>query len=244
MPNKILKSRQSQAINCLDCPSRPLCITGGLVHKTEIEEVNDVIMNSITLKKQKHLFHAHTSMKNIYAVYSGSCKEYWIDENGNECLTNFYFPGDLIALESIPDRTNLLSVSALEDSELCVLPLNELYPVMQKHLNVLKRFIAITGNKMRNDRSTKMGVTANERVSDFLLNIISRMLERNQTEKNIPLPMSQLDISNYLGIAHETVNRIFKNLKDQEIIKIENKMMTLLDLDELERLGRLDYSLK
>lgn len=244
MSKKPLKSRQLQNINCFDCTSRHLCITGTLIDKSEIDQVNNVIQNTISLKKQEHLCHAHTPMKNLYAVYSGSCKEYWIDENGNECLTNFYFPGDLVGLESIPDRTHQLSVSALENTELCIIPLDDLYTVMQAHGDVLKRFITLTGFKMRNDRSTKMGITANERVSDFLLNITSRMLERNQTEKNISLPMSQLDISNFLGITHETVNRIFKNLKTQKIIKINNKVMTVLDLEELERLGRLDYSLK
>ncbi len=239
-----MKTRLSQDINCQECPSRHLCIAGGLTDSSQIDYLNKVIQKILILKKKEHVFYAHSPMKNLYAVYQGSCKEYWIDENGNECVTNFYFPGDLIGIESISDGTHLLSVVALEYSELCVIPLDEFYAVMQEQEDILKRFINITGFKIRNDRSTKMGVTANERVSDFLLNVIARMLERNQTEKNIHLPMSQLDISNFLGIAHETVNRIFKNLKRQKIIKIKNKKMDVLDLAELEHLGRLDYSLK
>ncbi|MCD6039628.1 MAG: Crp/Fnr family transcriptional regulator [Gammaproteobacteria bacterium] len=243
MANKIIKSRVAQNINCFNCCSRHLCIAGGSLNTSEIDYLNGLIQKVVILKKQEHLFHAHSEQKNLYAVYKGSCKEYWIDENGNYCVTNFYFPGDLIGLESISDRTHLLSVVALEPTELCVISLND-FSLMQEKVNILKRFIDITSMKMRNDRSAKMGVTAHERVSDFLLNLISRMLERNQTINHVPLPMSQLDISNFLNIAHETVNRIFKNLARQKIIKIQNKVLTVLDISELERLGRLDYSLK
>jgi CRP/FNR family transcriptional regulator len=97
---------------------------------------------------------------------------------------------------------------------------------------------------MQNDQSTSMGITANERVCDFLMNILTRMQERNHSEKNIYLPMSQLDISNFLGIAYETVNRVFQNLKRNKIIKINNKTMAVLDVNELENRGRIDYSLK
>ncbi len=243
MPNKLIKSRTAMNATCAACPSRHLCLPSKFMDKSQIATLDRIIQKMMIVHKNDHLYYSHETTKTIYAVYKGSCKEYWIDGNGNECVTNFYFPGDLVGLESVSDNKHMLSVVGLEYSELCVIPLDDLCKLMQESEAILKRFINITGYKMRNDRSVKMGVTAEERICDFLLNIIYRMLERNISLDNIPLFMSQLDISNYLGISHETVNRMFKNLQRLQVLKIENKKMTVIDLAALEKLGRLDYSL-
>lgn len=244
MPNKIIKQRSLQNISCNHCPSRHLCLPSHLMDEDGINTLDKVIQKIMIVPKKSHLYHSFDLTNNIYAVYKGSCKEYWIDGNGNECVTNFYFPGDLVGLESVSDSKHVLSVIALENSELCIIPIDDLYQLMQKKEAILKRFINITGYKMRNDRSVKMGVTAEERICDFLLNITYRMLERKISIENIPLMMSQLDISNYLGISHETVSRIFRNLQTQKIISIHRKKMHVINIAELERLGQLDYIIK
>jgi CRP/FNR family transcriptional regulator len=239
----MFKSRALEHISCLHCPSSSLCIAAEL--DTEAKVQLDTLITKIqNLTKGDHIFHVQDPVKNLYAVYKGSFKEYWIDENGNECITNFYFPGDLIGIESISNRKHLFSVSALEDTTLCVIPLGAFLELMQSHSSIMKRFINIASLKMQNDQSTTMGVTATEQVCDFLMNITTRMLERNYSKSEIHLPMSQLDISNYLGIAYETVNRVFQKLKSSKIIKLKNKSMQVLDISELENQGRIDYELK
>ncbi len=238
MNTKIQKFRSLQHIHCSNCPSRDLCIAPTTMDPAIVNEINAIIHKIIFLKKKEHLFYSYTHTKYIYAVYKGSCKEYWVDSEGNECLTNFYLPGDLAGIESAADQTHQFSVAALEDSEICVIPFDELYKVMEQHPVVLKRFMSIVSLKVRNDQSLKMGVTADERVSDFLLNIITRMLERDSSLQSIPLPMSQLDISSFLGLTPETVNRILKKLQQQKIIKIKNKNITVLNFAELGSLAR------
>lgn len=203
-----------------------------------IDPLNTIIQKIAFLDKKEYLLQAHVPTKNIYAVYKGSCKEYWIDGNGNECVTNFYFPGDLVGLESVCDHIPLLSVVALEPSEFCIIPLEDLYVLMQQESSILKRFINVMGFKMRNDRSVKMGNIAHERVSDFLLNVLSRMKERSLNNDILSLPMSQIDISSFLGITHETVNRILKNFQKEGVISIKNKVISFIDIPKLESLSR------
>src|SRR4029079_16636508 len=110
MPNKIIKLRASQNITCTDCPSRHLCLPSHFMDKSSVDSLDQIIQKVMIVHKKDHLYYSYDSTKNIYAVHKGSCKEYWIDNNGNECVTNFYFPGDLIGLESVSDNTHVLSV--------------------------------------------------------------------------------------------------------------------------------------
>jgi len=48
--------------------------------------------------------------------------------------------------------------------------------------------------------------------------------------------MSRVDISNYLGLAVETVSRIFTRFQKNGLIATEGKEITLLNLDELNNL--------
>jgi CRP/FNR family transcriptional regulator len=239
----MIQARTLKNISCHTCSASSLCLPAGL-EKADIDSLDDLINKVKLFTKGEHVFHIQDEVSNLYAVYQGSCKEYWIDAKGNECITNFYFPGDIIGMESLANRQHLFSVSALEDAELCVIPLDEFYKSMEANPAIMRRFIQITSLKMQNDKSTTMGTTTSERVCDFLMNVTLRMLERNHSEENINLPMSQLEISNYLCIAYETVNRVLKDLKTNKIINLKNKTLQILDIPQLESRGRLDYSLR
>lgn len=49
--------------------------------------------------------------------------------------------------------------------------------------------------------------------------------------------MSRVDISNYLGLAVETVSRIFTRMQKSELISTEGKEVTLLDISGLNKLA-------
>lgn len=237
----MIKSRESLAIDCNNCLVKHVCLAQD-ISISDIEELNSLIQNVRCIEKKNHVYHLHDPLKNLYAIYSGSCKEYGIDSNGNEFIVNFYFPGDIIGLESIAAQKYLYYMMALEDLQLCVLPLNNFLKTMHRKPNIMRRVMHLSSIKMQYDQSARLGITAHERVCDFLLNIANRMYQRKPDEKEICLPMSQIEISNFLGIAYETVNRVFQNLKKKNIIVMNNKTLEILDLGRLEELGRLDYS--
>jgi CRP/FNR family transcriptional regulator len=46
--------------------------------------------------------------------------------------------------------------------------------------------------------------------------------------------MTRTDIANYLGLAVETVSRIFTALKEQQLINTEQSILTINDFTALE----------
>ncbi len=237
----MIKTRISKNISCISCSAKHLCLGKDLTSPS-FSHLDQLIKNVKLVAKKDHIYHMNHPLTSLYAVHQGSCKEYWIDENGNECITNFYFPGDIIGIESVSKQKYMFYTTALEDMELCIIPINDFLESMHAFPEILKRFLAITNQKMQHDHSTRTGITANEKVSDFLLNIARRMHERNPGEKEICLTMSQVDIANFLGIAAETINRIFNTLKRKKIIKLKSKKFEVLNIAELQKLGRLDYT--
>jgi CRP/FNR family transcriptional regulator len=46
--------------------------------------------------------------------------------------------------------------------------------------------------------------------------------------------MSRNDIANYLGLAVETVSRLFTRFQDQGLIKVEGKFVQIMALEQLQ----------
>ena len=76
---------------------------------------------------------------------------------------------------------------------------------------------------------------AEDRLITFLVNLSKRFSDRNFSKTQFNLPMSRHDIANYLGLAPETVSRLFGRLTDLGLIAVEGRHIDLIDLAELHK---------
>ena len=51
--------------------------------------------------------------------------------------------------------------------------------------------------------------------------------------------MSRNDIGNYLGLAVETISRLFTRFQNQGLISVQNKFVRLEDMDALHQMAGL-----
>ena len=61
---------------------------------------------------------------------------------------------------------------------------------------------------------------------------------RNYSSNQFNLSMSRSDIGNYLGIAEETVSRLFTRFQEEGIITSERRHIILNDLERLSAIAR------
>jgi CRP/FNR family transcriptional regulator len=230
------KERSDSNISCTNCTFSYLCIAKQF-NQDEKQRLDKFIKKARIISKGEHLYRNNDKMDYIYAVYSGSLKDYYLDEDGKEYINNFYFPGDILALEAIPLRKYPYSVVALSDATLCMIPVNALFTELQTFPALLKRFLHINSYRMLNDKQIRPSTNAKQRVADFLVNMLHRVEERNGSNKAMQLPMSQLDMSNMIGVAYETVSRVLHYFESQKIIQIKNRQIAIVDVNRLKMLG-------
>ena len=83
---------------------------------------------------------------------------------------------------------------------------------------------------------------AEERLATYLLSLSRRFALRNYSPTQFNLSMSRGDIGNYLGIAEETVSRIFTRFQEEGVIASERRHIILNDLERLSAIAREPYS--
>jgi len=89
---------------------------------TELNAFADIAFLRRRLKRGEVVFHSGDRFESIYAVRSGFFKSVNVDDEGREQVMGFFMRGELFGLDGIGMAGYDCSASALEDSEIIVLP--------------------------------------------------------------------------------------------------------------------------
>lgn len=223
-------------VRCKDCNLRELCFPHGM-NDEELSNMDAVVDQPKPLHKNDFLYHDGDSAYAIYAVRSGCVKTMTESANGDEQIVGFHLPGELLGLDGFANGQHTCNAVALETSSICELPLDDLEILCHKLPGLQKQMRRIMGKEVSNDHKLLLllgKMTAEERLASFLLSLSSRMEERHWKECEFNLTMPRQDIANYLGMAVETVSRLFANFQTEKIIEVDRRHITILDLPRLK----------
>tara|TARA_R110002167_G_scaffold6193_7_gene28209 strand:+ start:9180 stop:9941 length:762 start_codon:yes stop_codon:yes gene_type:complete len=238
-PHSVDKAHPFNEFKCSNCGLLSLCLPFSL-KPNEAEQLEKIIEKSPPLKKASHLFHQGEPFTSIFAVRAGTIKTYTVTNQGEEQITGFYFPGDLIALNAIDTLHYPISAKVLETTTVCEIPYDQLDRLSDQVPELRRQLIRSMGKEIREEQQMMLLLskkTAEERVATFLLKLSDRYKRRGYSPSIFRLSMSRNEIGNYLGLAVETVSRIFSRFQKQHLIKVEGKEIEVLSLEELRHIS-------
>jgi CRP/FNR family transcriptional regulator len=222
---------------CQSCSLYQLCLPLGL-HGEDLDRLEHIIKRSHpALKKNESPFHQGDRFHAIYAIRSGSVKTYTVADDGSEQITGFYLPGELVGLDAISEDCHPCTAKALETTSYCEIPFNLLEELSGELPSLRHQLLKIMSKEITHDANLLMLLgkkTADERLASLLLSLSARFKNRGFSETEFNLSMSRNDIANYLGLAVETVSRLFTRFQDHGLIRVEGKFVQILKLDDLK----------
>jgi CRP/FNR family transcriptional regulator, anaerobic regulatory protein len=226
---------------CKSCNLHDLCLPLGL-DLADIDALDNIIKRRKPLQKGEYLFHNGTDFHAIYAVRSGSIKTYTESEQGDEQITGLYLPGELLGLDAIHNHQHPCSAIALETTSLCEIPFGTLEELSEKVPNLNHQLFRIMSKEIASDQTLLMLMAqknAEERLAAFLVNLSSRLKQRNFSETEFFLSMSRKDIGNYLGLTIETISRTFSRFQSEGLLTTQRKYVNILKLHDLKAIAGL-----
>lgn len=222
-------------VSCGDCSLNPICLPVA-VESQELDELDNIIKRSKPMKKGEHLFRASDPFHSIYAVRSGTIKTYTVTEDGEEQVTGFYLPGEILGVDGIGTDAHSNSAKSLETSAVCEIPFEKLEELSVAIPSLQHHFFKLMSQEIQSDQQLIMLLSkksAEERIASLLLSISTRHQKRGLSPAAFRLPMSRNDIGNFLGLAVETVSRVFTRLQKQGVIAVDGKEVEILDRSHL-----------
>ena len=142
-----------------------------------------------------------------------------------------------MGLDGIYDETFQSTASALTMSSYCKISFNnfleisEDYPVLQANL------LKVMSRELYSCKKNHIDIGSKSKLALFIKTISQRFKIRGYSEDEFFLPISQRDIASYLGMAEETLSRIFKKLQKMEVVSYKKHILTILDRDLLNELA-------
>ena len=221
--------------SCSDCNLKGLCLPIAMDLK-DIDRVNDIIKRSRPIHAGEHIYRTGDGFTSIFAVRSGSIKTYLLDDDGVEQVTGFYLPGEILGFDGIGNNTHGCNVVSMETSTVCEIPFERIeelslqIPVLQRH------FFQLMSQQIESDHQMMMTLSkknAEGRVATLLVSLSNRFSRRNLSAKSLRLPMSRMDIGNFLGLTIETVSRTFSRLQKEGIINVDGREIHINDNEKL-----------
>ncbi len=230
---------QRLRVACRECTLFQLCLPVG-VSESDLDILESIIRRRRPVQRGEYLFQMGEPFESIFAVRSGSVKTYTLTEDGREQVTGFHLPGELVGLDAIGHGRHACTAKALETTSVCELPYAQLEELWSRIPNLPRQLVRIMSKEVLHDQMlmTLLGKkSAEERLASYLLSLSTRLAQRGFSSHEFNLSMSRNDIGNYLGLAVETVSRVFTRFQDEKVLTVQRRNVRIHDLAALKRLS-------
>ena len=229
-------SIETLRVACKNCSLATLCLPMGLTLK-DVERLDDIVKRARPVHRGDYIFRTGERFHSLYVVKTGSVKTYAPSTEGGEHVLGFHLPGELIGLDAIEKEVHTCSAKVLETSAICEVPFSRLITLSGSIPSLQHQLYRLLSKEIGHDTEMLLLLgkkSAEERLAAFLLSMSKRLHKRGLSPTDFYLSMSRHEIGNYLGLAVETVSRLFTKFQDEGLLKVDRKHVELLELDVLE----------
>jgi CRP-like cAMP-binding protein/CheY-like chemotaxis protein len=217
--------------------SNPLDRINGLLSKNNgLAELKRVIAERKTrqFKKNQVIYYDGDKGNGLYIILSGKIKTLKLAEDGRELMTGIYTTDDYLGVNAmLSNEPYADTATALEDSQLCLIPREQLDELINHYPDVARQFINILANDVRDKEEQLLHLAYNsvrKRMAESLLRLYK---QSNPTEG---FKISREDLAAMAGMATETVSRTLTDFKDESLIEKKGSLITILDEKRLAKM--------
>ncbi len=185
-----------------------------------IAEVMQRLGLKMSFAKDEEIFAQDEDADLVHLVVSGAVRTTRLLSDGRRQVGAFYYPGDLIGLETGP--AHRFSAEAICDSVVLVVRRTALkafagdgqldraiWEATRRELERTQDHLLVLGRK-----------TACEKVASFLMSLAQREPAERACGR-VSMPMSRQDMADYLGLTIETVSRMLTQLQGQAVVEFD-----------------------
>jgi CRP/FNR family nitrogen fixation transcriptional regulator len=193
------------------------------------------IGTTVRIGKNAALFQEGEAAQHVYKVVSGAVRTCRMLMDGRRQIADFFLPGDFFGLDW--QSTHNFTAEALADTVVISYQRRQIEALAERTPSVHRLLMSMLckGLAETQEHVVMLGrQTAHERLAWFLL----RVRDRSGGDAEIDVPMSRIDMADYLGLTIETVSRGISEFKRRHYISATSAhQMRLTGLSALQALA-------
>jgi CRP/FNR family transcriptional regulator, anaerobic regulatory protein len=185
---------------------------------------------------------AESGSEGIYRLRAGWACQFRDCSTDRRIIVDVYLPGDVIGLDTILRTQRSEQVVTLTSGMIEMIPAQDvLTTVFADRLAALyiARLLCQRQRRVERYLTAVSSLDARSRLAMMILDFYTRLRRRKLlTGLVYNLPLTQIQIGNYLGLTVVHVNRVLRALRDEQIVNLDKHCVTILDLASLTDLAR------
>lgn len=237
LPDRQERHPVAARTSCDSCLAQSVCF-----HASALQLETDALALPAPLKisRRSVVYRAGDTFDSLYVIRTGSFKIIQVRPDGREHISSFPMLGDVIGMDGFGSGVHTSDAMALEDSQICAIPLARLDRLCAERPETLHAFHRTLGAEIvrEQDMLTLLGTAcAEERLAHFLLTWAARQSSRGYSPRHFILRMTREDIGNFLGMKLETVSRGLSEFQRLGMIAVRSRDISIVDNDALGRVA-------
>jgi len=218
--------------------SKTLDQLGHLVsHNNGLAELQNIIRERKVrqFKKNQVIYYEGDKGSGFYIVLSGRIKTSKMAEDGRELITGLHAADRYLGIAAmLADEAYTDTATAVEDSQICIIPKEQIEELLTDYPDVSRQFIKLLAAQIRENEEHLLQL-AYYSVRKKLANGLLRLHRQEETTDKV-IRISRDDLAALAGMATETVSRTLSDFKTEGLIDKDGSLITVLDLKRLEKM--------
>lgn len=186
------------------------------------------------LKKNQVIYYEGDKGNGLYIVLSGKVKTMKLAEDGRELMTGIYATDDYLGINAmLANEPYSDTATTLEDTQLCLIPREQLDELINQYPEVAREFITLLANNVR-EKEDQLLQLAYQSVRKRMAGALLRLHKQQNNAESIKI--SREDMAAMAGMATETVSRTLTDFKDEGLIEKKGSVITIIDEKRLQKM--------
>jgi CRP/FNR family transcriptional regulator len=223
---------------CSVCPTRSACTARNLDEHL-LHQLTGCIDTSPVLQRKDYLYRLGDDGERCYVVRSGVFKTMTLTASGEEYVTGFHYPGELLGLSGQATGEYMDSAQALTSSTACGIR-SDNFPELFA-IGAGQSLVRLMAERQLNDQCLENNLRqskAESRIAGYLVLLMKRLERLGFDGAILPAPMSRTDLANHLGLTLECLSRVFGKWKRAGFIATEKDRIRICNAGALDALAR------
>lgn len=192
------------------------------------------------LARKELLFHAGDEMRQVPYVVSGKVRTFMINSDGKEFVTGLHGDGDFLGVLGLLEHgRSQESAEAMEDTEVALIPREDLLALLYRDRDVSIRFIRMLARDVREKEERLLELaysSVRQRVAQALLRVHARYASEGGSDLGVRIGRD--DLAAIVGTATESLIRCLSEFKEEGLIASQGRDIRILEKQRLEKLAR------
>lgn len=209
------------------------------ISPSEMQEM-EKITRMEEVKKRQPLYLTGDPSSNVYLLKKGRVKIANTAPSGKEVTFDILEPGEVFGeLDVLEDAPRSTSAETLDDAVICVIPRKDFDQYLAMHPTVMFKLTKLIGLRLKKIQSRVEDLVFRE-VPARLAHLLSELGKtEGVAEKQgirLKVKLTHQEMANLIGCSRETVSTTMGQFRDDGLIQIDGRTITILKPDWLSRL--------